>query len=682
MDGSTARRLSGSRAIGSILALGLLALVVSGPVYAFLTLSEIPFAVRLLLPVVALTAWFAPRGSLLGFAAGAPLLPILPSAVGWPPVSLPEMWALGLLVGATPRLIFQGAHRPGVSLPAPAVLLIALGTVSMVVKLYPFHLSAGGVWPLLVSLWEFWRSELIVSSQRHMYAAISSWVLLLDGLLMLWLCLRIARDRRGAAQLVEAAAIGAGIVAILGVFQWWTGRGLLQFWREQDPNIVRINATFSDVNGLGAYLAMMIWPIVALAMSGSRPGWRLVYRVLACAAAASIVFTASRAAWLAAGIGGLMFVVSIWRAGLLAPQAAIARHFRRWLAVGTAAVAVSLGLLTAYATSADIRHERQRNYADTLLYSLNLNVPLNERLKGRLPLWESAIKMIETRPIFGIGISRYYKEVASFSPEPELLINAQENAHNYFLQVAAELGLSGLACLIALFALAIQAALRATSRATIEREHRYLAAAAAAGLLAFAVASLTGHPMLVREGQFAFAVLAAGSFLFGRGRTEAKTTAGVPGRSEPGRWTRIAALAACAVIVATIPIRARQETDRVDLSRLPFGLYDPEVAQDGAVFRWSTQRTTLHVPAEAAVFTLPLRSLAPFAQIASVSFDDRLADRVQLDDHAWHRLRYPLPARRDRGRFVKVDIDVSPTWQPPGEGRMLGVMVGEYGWTK
>ena len=63
--------------------------------------------------------------------------------------------------------------------------------------------------------------------------------------------------------------------------------------------------------------------------------------------------------------------------------------------------------------------------------------------------------LVASRPLFGVGVGGYYLWFAQFSP-PELLeIYYRENAHNYFLQIAGELGLVGLAMFLWLLCTAL-----------------------------------------------------------------------------------------------------------------------------------------------------------------------------------------------------------------------------------
>ena len=169
------------------LALAAALLIVSFPVRAFLLLHDVPLAVRLCWPLAAAAAWRWPFASLLVFVGVSPLLPTLPSLVGWPAFSVAEMW---LLAVATSALLRIAAGRRGWrgDLPSAQPILVALATASLVVTLYPFRLSHGGIWPLVRDLLGFIGGEFVmVASQRHLYASVVAWATLVEGLTLLWL---------------------------------------------------------------------------------------------------------------------------------------------------------------------------------------------------------------------------------------------------------------------------------------------------------------------------------------------------------------------------------------------------------------------------------------------------------------------------------------------------------------
>lgn len=459
------------------------------------------------------------------------------------------------------------------------------------------------------------------------------------------------------------------LVAALGVWQWWTGYGLLAFWLQQNPNITRINATFTDVNGLGSYLAMMV--PVALGLAMRQVGlWRWSWRAGATLLMLAVLFTASRSAWVALAIGLALYGLALWRFRVLPADTWIGRHAWHVIAGTTAVMVLSLVVLSTYATVRDVRYYDEDSYFETLLYTVNLRAPAQERLKGRLAFWAAATSMIAHRPAFGIGLGRFYKEVTVYAPDPAALPRRQENAHNYFLQVTAELGLVGLAAWVAVLAAALVPALRVASSDQHAASTRHLALGVSVGIVVYLLTWTTGHPLLVREGQFAFWPMAGAAAALGGAARSAS------GHRRAAGWILWVLIG---VLAASVPFRAAREAARVDLTRLSSGLHEPEIDPSGHRFQWTVERAVFYVPSNAQILEFKLRSLAPFEQTVTVVLDGSVADRLKLGDHAWRPERYPLPHRQAASRYRRVELVVSPVWQPSTDPRTLGVQLRDFG---
>jgi hypothetical protein len=105
------------------------------------------------------------------------------------------------------------------------------------------------------------------------------------------------------------------------------------------------------------------------------------------------------------------------------------------------------------------------------------------------------------------------------------------------------------------------------------------------------------------------------------------------------------------------------------------GLHPAEAAEDGRVVRWTKGHASFFVPSDALRITLPLRSLndtdADWPITATVTIDDRVADKLTFRDQAWHELSVRLPAPGSR-RVRRIDITVDRV-----RSRLRGVQLGE-----
>jgi hypothetical protein len=105
------------------------------------------------------------------------------------------------------------------------------------------------------------------------------------------------------------------------------------------------------------------------------------------------------------------------------------------------------------------------------------------------------------------------------------------------------------------------------------------------------------------------------------------------------------------------------------------GMREWQTGTDGARYRWASGHSSFFVPSGAASIEIPLR--APFDRpddwpiVATITLDDRPADRLTLSDAAWRRSVIVLPPRGSR-RVRRIDIRLDRTRD---ENR--GVAVGE-----
>jgi O-antigen ligase len=74
--------------------------------------------------------------------------------------------------------------------------------------------------------------------------------------------------------------------------------------------------------------------------------------------------------------------------------------------------------------------------------------PTEEELKTaevRIPLMKVAYNIIKANPVFGVGVGRYWRNMASYDDTEEKVANRfHDRVHNIYLFIASELGLLGL----------------------------------------------------------------------------------------------------------------------------------------------------------------------------------------------------------------------------------------------
>lgn len=190
----------------------------------------------------------------------------------------------------------------------------------------------------------------------------------------------------------------------------------------------RITGTFVDPNYFGAYLAAMITLAVASAVNAQAPRLRLGLLALAVPLSVALAFTQSRGA-IAALLAGL-----------------IAIAFTRSRRAGLVATGI-LVIVTAIGYPA-FSEWRFGDNADAVAG----NVSADALTAGRAGAWFSGADLFASSPLFGVGFGQFRDESS-----------VGIAAHNWYVQVLAELGIAGFA-LWALFTAAILLALRRKSK--------------------------------------------------------------------------------------------------------------------------------------------------------------------------------------------------------------------------
>jgi hypothetical protein len=288
---------------------------------------------------------------------------------------------------------------------------------------------------------------------------------------------------------------------------------------------------------------------------------------------------------------------------------------------------------------------------------------------------DAGLRMWATRPAFGVGVGQFYPLSAGFIPPELRQWYPRENAHNYFLQIATELGVAG----IATFLVLLGAAFREPLRRLRAPDAGAVLTGATFGVGGFVITWLTGHPMLVPE--------VAYPFWLALGVATALAAPAAPERradSAPARtWLVLGVLV---LVGGSVPVRVAQVTSRMDMSRIAYGLHDWEVDGTGTNFRWTSGRARLFIPPDAREVELPLRAMlvGPNHDGLDVQLcvEGRPCTSVRHFDDAWHRHRLRLPPLAPGMGHRRIDLRVSQPWVPAeaidgsADTRELGAMLG------
>jgi O-antigen ligase len=648
---------------------------------SFLWVETAPPSLKLGVALVGFIAFLRPASGPLIVAGLAPLGVVITNLWSAQPARVTEALVLACLAGYWLRSIRMRQRAPSTdTLNAATLALGIVAIASCIVVLFVFQAWQDYPGPFLERLVIFLARDYHAPPLDYRpwadypgFAFVPTTALLLEGLILFHIVVtRCHIDSRYAGQIARALAIGAVGSAVLG---------LANVFVELTHETARLNgitqafasgvltrqqsAITSKMGAAGSYFVLMA-PLSFAAFSRRQKPFHagVVASGLICLA---MWMTGSRVALVAAPAAALLLFP--WRAFLP----------RRWRLSGLVLVATVLAFVPVA----------------LWIYRLDLFSPRTlTAILFRYEMVQTAMRMVAQHPLLGIGVGQYFLLSDSFS-SPDLVsmmttvdFTSRANAHNYFLQVTAELGLVGFAA----FCWLLVAALVPTWHAYRDGRANLILRGAAGGVGAFLITCLASHPLLFEIIAYPFWLALGLCAALGRDARPELPAVSLPvSDSEPsaprlakrrvGMW----AMLALPILVGSIPLRVAQDTAAIDFGRVTYGLHDWETNPAAVRFRWTGQRATFFVPGHTNVVDLPVRavqieSLAPF--VVEFRINGRRADDVRLEHDMWQRVRLTMPPQ-DHRNFHRIDLFVSPSWRPaellPGSSdpRRLGVMFGE-----
>jgi O-antigen ligase len=291
------------------------------------------------------------------------------------------------------------------------------------------------LWPLTIFVGWATISLLWAPSYEYAVPEVIKWI----EIILVMLMVVDARDRWSASWVIAGVLASGVFQASLGIWQYGL-RGIGPETFRISGHLYRAYGTFEQPNPYAGYIGL-IWPIAAGLLIGQISNLKSQIRSATCALllaicvlllVAALVFSWSRGAWM----GALAAVVVM--------AAALPR--RVWLGVGGVALAIAMllsantiGLLPNAIRSRLTDFTQQVQVFDVRGVGIN---DANYAVLERLAHWQAAGEMIRYHPWTGVGFSNYEPTYAHYA-----LMNwpiSLGHAHNYYLNVTAELGIPGL----------------------------------------------------------------------------------------------------------------------------------------------------------------------------------------------------------------------------------------------
>lgn len=587
------------------------ALLVAATIQAAWLWQPVPWWLRAMPVALAIATWIRPWSGLLLLAGFLPVSGGLAALGGRSDLNglLLEQLALAVIVGtATSRR----RNREPSPLSGPALLfgtIVAVAAVAAQPTLVLRDLVGQGPWTYLVELITRGYTE-----RWPTWGPVFTAALVIEGLALAVISERAVAARPTAARsLVALVVVSTAAVALLNLERIVSAAVGSGDFLAAFPDLllgVRVSR-FYDLNAAGSVFVLVAVAGLGLVGESGKARWWVLAPLAFILA--GLWITGSRTAIATLGVAGALALVVY---GLLS------RGRARWIAV------VALAGLLAGAAGL------------YFFYPTGRNLSASGALRTRVILVGVATKMWRSAPVFGVGTGRFHAESARFGATALLtelrFSDGHENAHNYPLQILAETGVVGLAALIAVLAVPLV-------RRAIPVRASPISLWLGAGLGAYVLTWLTGHPQLVANSALIFWLL------FG-------TFAGSLRAGGPPRWR--AALAVCIIVVlATLPVRLQRAIAAADLEHVGFGLSLWHHEAGSVPYREAGAEFALYLPADGSVAVLPLRLGPGRSGPARVRVLARgvLIREVEIMD-TWREIALSLEPAGRRFELVRFEV--------------------------
>jgi O-antigen ligase len=455
------------------------------------------------------------------------------------------------------------------------------------------------------------------------------------------LCVDDPSFGRRLLRTLAIAAVGTAILSVGAALQQWSAgsRSLLSVLQ-----VERIAVHVTKVNTAASSFVLFLPILIGLAawsaQSSRRPSSFRALRWSMAAAGAGLLLTAL---WLTGTRTAMMAGATVAAgASVYAATRGRLKH-TSWLSV--VSIVAACGVVAAVLGFGLYLKAKGSTYTS----------PLDVALDMRVSIWRTALRMLAAHPLFGTGIGQFSYKVAAFEPEKALvayLRGSRFDAHNQFLQVAAELGLVGGVLFIGMFPAILRRAW------TAFRTSRDAALGGAiAGVVAFLITCLAGQPLLYEAVAVPFWMV-LGVVLAGGDASPAAISAQQP---DSGGRLKSRVIAWFLIVLAlSIPVRVWQGKDQVNFALADYGFSRWYHPGDGEPYRLVLRDGSFFTYPHARRLRLPIRRdvLAGRNRLeVDVLLDGRRARTLTLADDEWQSVEFIIPADARR-RFRRIDLAV------------------------
>lgn len=269
-----------------------------------------------------------------------------------------------------------------------------------------------------------------------------------SGILLYFVVAYQFRQSKHLSLMVGTLLALSAIVAIGGMAQY-------QLFSEE-----RASAVFGNAQPLASFLMLLLPVVAGLAWTDKNANRRVVALIVSVLMAGCLMLTQGRSAW-AGALAGLLMLAYLVKTSSASGQSGVkaplrARKHQLVAPIVFALIAISFLVIT----------KSQNTDMGSRVTSNSLST--DGSWQSRLQSWNGTLNMVAAKPLTGWGTGLYPVYQRQFTGKGAdialqgegVRVSLAEQAHNFYLQTAAELGIPGLLLTLATFICFLQAGLK------------------------------------------------------------------------------------------------------------------------------------------------------------------------------------------------------------------------------
>jgi len=296
-------------------------------------------------------------------------------------------------------------------------------------------------------------SMTVAISKADSLKEIAKW---LEFIVLLLLGAQYLRTRRQVWTLVLFIIAAAITQSFFGYAQAIFSLGPASFIRS---STLRVYGTFDQPNPYAGYLNMSLVVVLAVFLLGRDWLTRFLSGIATCLIGGALFLTQSRGSQIAL-LAALTFIILVGFPGI--------RAWMRVVIIGICtAIGGMLGGFIPLSAFGQVEHFLGLN-------GISLQDPTSADYSTaeRLAHWIAGLRMYLTHPVLGVGIGNYPDAYANYYVT--IFVNSLGQAHNYYINIAAETGTIGLVVYLFFVVSMLIAGGRAVSQ--VSKQHRQVKA--------------------------------------------------------------------------------------------------------------------------------------------------------------------------------------------------------------